>query len=493
MNPDTNNDPLNTPSNTVPMQPSLAGNVSPVNQYIAQQPSKKGFSKLKFVGLGIFVFILLLGGSGAAYMQFIYNSPEKVWARALESSQKGLDSIAQKASENAQKAQKIDGTFKMSSPTVVDGSLHMLTNEQSAEMTMDIGAMGARVNADVRLVDVAASEMPDIYLKLDGLKSVSSLLSVGGPELEQYSQLIESVDGQWYVVDHTVFDQLVASGYQSGGMPSLSNEDIKAMYAALLTVIRDDLLSSDPNKAVFEVVKTIGKEDFEGTSTYHYEVGVNKEHLKSFLSDLKTAMAATKFAELVASASGKSYEEAINLEEFFKSIDKQDFSNAKADVWVESNGKYIRNIRLYPVNGDKDKNRLDIAIPYAGGEAVPLAVKATFDDDGMVGTTSSGIDFNTSTGDMHGWGKADFTYDTETTVNFEYDLTAKATDDTPNSDKPSDAKNFMELFGAMGLGSSGEFTSEQMTTQSELDNFDNLDGLLNQFPASVPQDDTELQ
>lgn len=467
---------------TVPQQPVLQPQPY-TQQFVPPTSAKKSSkSKMKFLLVGVFLSVMLIGGSAAAYVKLVINSPQNIWERAMSSSAQGLDVLLAGVAENKSGAQQIDGTFKLASPFALDGSLQMTSNDKNADMKFDVGAVGSRVNAEVRLVDVETSENPDVYFKLSGLDDVGALMGLGGPELAQFADIVQAVDGQWYTVDHTLLDQALLSANQNGSAPELTAEDVEKIAQSFATVIKDDLLSTDPNKAVFEVITNVGKENFEGTDAYRYEVGVNKEHLKSFLTDLKAAMGDTKLADLVAYSGDKTYEEIVNLDELFKSIDEQDFSKVKADVWVEASGRYVRNIRIYPKEDDKLKNFLDIGIPYQGGEVIPFQVKATFDEDGTVGTVSSGFEYTKSSGEMHGWGKIDMK-DASDTITGEYDLTSKPTSNSPNAEKPTDAKSAMELLSLFGFGGTSQFDQAYSP--------EDIDALINQAPLVT--DDVELQ
>ena len=481
---------FNTPSPQVPLQPQQT--FTPQNPMTPQMPMtpmpqpKKSFSKLKFALVGVIASIFLFGGSAAAYMQFVVNSPDNIWQRGMSSTVKGLDAVSQTYSQNRDKPKKVDGTFKVVSPLAADGSVHMLADQKNADMTIDASASGARVSADVRMIDADSSENPDIYFQVKGLDSVGALLGLAGPEAAEFSDMLKTVDGQWYVVDHTLLDQLANQGGGDSKAPTLSQEDIDKITSSFLNVVKDDLFSTDSNKAVFEVSKNIGKEDFEGTKTYRYEVGVNKEHLKSFLTDMKAAMGSTKLADVVADFSGKSYDETINLDELFAEIEKQDFTNAKGDVWVEASGRYIRNIRLYPDAQSKDKNYFDISIPYKGDEVIPVVLKVTSDENGSSVTTTSGVEFNKANSDMHFYAKADIPgNDISAAMNFEYDFTIKATNDAPKAVKPDGAKNATELLSLIYGDMSGDFSSSL--------NQDEFNSLSNQFSVPSANDDTELQ
>lgn len=442
----------------------------PMQPMMPAPATKNGTSKKKFLIIGVFLAVFLLGGSGAAYVQFVANSPQKIWERAMNSTAKGMDALTGLQEQASNKPQKLEGTFKLSSPVAADGSFSLVADQTNAEMTMDVGAAGTRLSAEMRMVDAASSESPDIYFKVKGIDSIGALLGLAGPESEAYTQMLSAAEDQWYGVDHTLLDQVLSSTAEESKIGNLSQDDLNKIALQLSNVVKNNLLSTDPQNAVFEVANEIGKEDFEGTKTYKYEVRINKDHLKSFLTELKNAMGDTKIAELVASTSGQSYEDAVMLDELFAEIDKQDFSNTTADVWVEASGRYVRNVRLYPVKDNKQKNYFDIGIPYQGGDVVPLVFKAAIDDDGANGTFSTGLEFNRSNSSLHNWITIDMTIDTESSpIEFEFDMTAQPTNDTPKTDAPEGVKDAMELLGVFSPAALGD-----MENSSSLQQYDSL-------------------
>ncbi len=468
--------PAQVPNQFQPQQFQSFNQTQPASPFSPMQPARSG-GKLKFVLVGVFLSVLLLGGGAAAYMQFVVNSPEKIWERALSNTSKGLDSVVSTQSEQWP-GSKMEANFSVSSPIATDGSMKGSFHGSSGSATFDVGAAGLRVNGEMRMIGVDNSTTPDIYMKVDGVDSIMNLLSdfTGQPTEASSEKLISEIDNQWFSVDHTLIDQLLASG-GAAATPEITEEDMQKIATTVSRVTSERLLATN-EKAVFTVLEEVGKEDFEGSETFKFKVGVDKENLKSFLNEMKSALKDTKFSELITTGQSQSYDEIANLEEIMKEIDKVDMSKAKADVWVEPNGKFVRNVRIYDNNDETAKSFFDIGMPYKGGDIIPIQVKVTLDDDGLKGAVTVGFDMHKQGSSLKVW--TDVSVESEgTKVTGKGEFTAERSDEKTDVSKPEGARNIYDLLGI--------FSSAQPT------GFD--DSLLYQeddFGQSLPGSDSEF-
>ena len=439
------------PQKQVP-QPETPASIPPsppVQPTQPMNPVPKKSPKGRLI-IGAVVAAVLVGGGVVAAMGFM-NSPAKVWERAVGNTQKGIERFIE-LSEEPSDGMKIDGALSVSAPLAVDGSVSGHFYKGSGVMTMDIGAAGFRVDGEVRSVSVENSDNPDVYVKLDGLEAVASLLGLatGGlsapdDEVDSLSGTLSEINNQWYVIDHTLLDQALASATGEGGAPELTDEDVDQISMKIMQVASDYLFTTDADSVVVEVLEEYGKEDFEGTSTQKYKAGLNKENLKKMITALRDTLADTKLAELITDGTDQSYEEITNLDQMFKELDRQDFSRATADIWVEASGKYVRNIRIYPVEDSKDSSYLDFAIPFEGGDTVPLVVRATIDQDDTKGVVSLGIDVNSQTADTRFWSDVDVDLGLGQQFVLQSELNITRTDESIDVQKPEGAKNIYEL------------------------------------------------
>lgn len=432
--------------------PSLAPeNTEPTAQSIPppaseQLPTSKS-AKPKWFIPALLAAVLVLGGGAAAYVTVFQKSPETLWKSALTNTANGLDEYLDVATAKADAGTEIKGTFKATSPTAADGSLDAKWKSGKGLVSLDVGAAGTRLNAELRAITVAEAKTPDIYLNVDGLDALAGVL---GPLAgEDIASQLATANGSWYVIDHTLLDQYAANVNSGGTETSLNLEDIQNISDKMMVVLRDRLFSTEPDKAVFTIAEKIGNEDFEGTASYKMRVSVNKANFKNFVAALKDAAKETKLAEIMKSNDEtKTFEEAISYDELLAQIDKANFDDMQADVWIESGGRYVRNVRFYPKSDKKETNYLDFGLNYKGGDVLPLLIKATVDDDGTTGTVSVGIDAN----------KVDSSANTIIVVDIKsndqsikLDATMKLSRFSDNIDvtKPDGAKSIYELIGGL--------------------------------------------
>lgn len=453
--------------------------ITPVN------PKKPG--KKKFMFIAVLAGIFLVGGSAAGYMQFVQNNPEKIWERALNSTSRSLDALIEERSKVTATGSKIDGSFSITSPIAADGTMKGQSKGSDGTFSMSFGVAGVRVDGEMITKSVEGSETPDLYFKLKGLDSISAILSSFGVDETSTGGLfspdaLAAVNDTWYVVDHTLINQAVASTGSSSDM-SLSEADIKEIATAISRVLKDTVFTAN-DKAVLNVVEELGQEKFEDTEAYKYKVGINKENLKNMLTQLKEALKETKLKQLIASESTMSYDELFDIDELFKQIDSADMANTTADVWVEKNGAFVRNIRFYPEQDKKDTNYLDIGIPYKGGDLIPIVVKATIADESMNGTLAFGMDLKKTSTQTRFWMSVKGDTPDGTAISADGDMSLEPSNDDISVEKPADARNVYELLGVFGGLMGAPTGADQLFDPTSID-----PSLLD----SLPVDDSEIQ
>ncbi len=364
-----------------------------------QTSSEQGnFSRRKrkfslFLPLIIFAVFLLVGGA-AAYI-LVQKTPEEKFASALANTSNAIEKVI--TMERNTSAVDIDGGFSVTSPIVADGSINGRWQESSGSLEGQLNALGAQVDAEVRAIVPEGALAPDVYINVSGLTSVAGLLGIVGADAPSgVDSFLSSLDGEWYVVNHTLIESPVSADDTT--QLELTEEEIDDITRQALVPIRERLLSANPETAVFRINEVYGDEQFEGDDTVKMNVGINKDNFIAFVSDYQAVIENTKLKELLQSTSpGSSIDELLAFDEFeerLNEIDSVDFENGSADVWVESNGRFIRNIRLYPDEDNRESNYLDFSLPYEGGDVYPLEMKVRMDEDGSAGALMFGFNFN---------------------------------------------------------------------------------------------------
>src|SRR6266404_1301710 len=199
--------------------------------------------------------LLLLGGSAAAYFGYVLpNKPANVWAKALTNTGKGYDKLSQYAQSQfggTSKGVAIKGTYKISGAVAADGSFEGNSDGDNGEFTASLSATGVKVNLDTRIIKSATSS-PDIYFKADGIQGIGTLFGGAG---SQYEKALNGINGNWYFIDHSLFDQ-----YAKGANTSLqvSQSDVKSVLNAIGDASKQNVFTSDESKMAFKVKQNVG-------------------------------------------------------------------------------------------------------------------------------------------------------------------------------------------------------------------------------------------
>jgi hypothetical protein len=99
---------------------------------------------------------------------------------------------------------KVNGSFKLTAPVIADGTISGAYDDKSTQLTASAGLSGVRANLELKGITAANASTQDLYLKLDGLGSLGSLL---GDEAAGVGELLSGIEGKWYVIDHTLLEE----------------------------------------------------------------------------------------------------------------------------------------------------------------------------------------------------------------------------------------------------------------------------------------------
>ncbi len=444
--------PTQIPNQPQPQPPQFAQQppampAQPVHPPVMQPGKKKSKKGLILAGM---LGIALLGGGGFVAAQQLMNNPARVWERALGNSARAIDTLSETA-QSQPEGMKLNGSFSLSTPLAADGTMTSHTFGGNGTASFNAGFAGLRLNGDMRFITTDGADYPDAYIRLTGLESVESLLSGFIPaseaeDIQPITDFLQEANDQWYTVDRT----LVASFLEGAGGLEITEQDSLEFMAALRGVFDEYVFTTDSSVSVFDVVEEGVKDDFEGTATYRYRVGLQQENTKDMLRSLKNALRDTKFKDILEDAAAQSYDELFDLESVFEIVDSIDAENSTADVWVEESGKYIRNVRFYTGDyGSTDTSYVDISVPYEGGDTVPLQAKITLAEEGATGTVTFGLDMQPSTNEERLWFDVDVDGAGED-IALKGEINATYTDEQVDVSVPEDAKNIYELIGSLG-------------------------------------------
>lgn len=73
--------------------------------------------------------------------------------------------------------------------------------ESDGSMKADVGAGGARINAEVRTIASDSGSTPDIYMKVDGLEGLDTLFgSLGASDVAGIGESLSALNDQWFLL-----------------------------------------------------------------------------------------------------------------------------------------------------------------------------------------------------------------------------------------------------------------------------------------------------
>ena len=487
------------PTQQTPIQPVEQQTPAPVTP-TAKKKRAKWFLPAIIVG----AVLLLAGGGSYAYFAVYMQSPENLWKSGMKNTANGLENYVN-ADRPMQKGGSFNGTFKLSSPTSADGAIEGKYDDKNVTLKAEAGAAGIRANLELRAITAEGATNPDVYLKLGGLKPISSLLGGYSPEI---SSIVTGVDDKWFSIDRTLLDGATQE-ISDTKMPTPKEleKEIRDTTKKMATVLSNSLFSTDDATAVVKIKETLEKEDFKGRKAQHVKVQVQKEQLKTMIRDLRATVKDTYLEKLFLEGYNMGADEvdanAPTLEELLKELDTVNFDNAVADVWIDTGLKYVRNVRITNVDKDGATTNVDFMLDYKGGDEFPLSITLAGKDATTEGSLSLGMTLNQKSNDARLSIGVDGTLE-EQKVQFSADMLVKGSDETVNVEKPEGATNIMELLGGLmtqfeqlqsqfgGITSEDGLNQSSLDCASQLEEYANSGGTTPIDEACQSTDDTEL-
>jgi hypothetical protein len=442
--------------NEQPLQTTSAEATSP--PVVPKKPKSKKFL------IGGLVAVLLLGGGAFAYQSVVLNSPENIWKTSMQNTAKGLkafNAVDKLASGGA----NFKGSFNLDKPTGASASFEGKTKDLSSSVSGSVSAVGSKVDFNLNTIKAEGSEYPDVYFKVKGLASVPQVAQIG-------PGLLTQVEDKWFFADHTLLAQGAQQALQATDVPKAANvtmneQDIKNIREKFADVMAQYVFTTDEAKSIVKRTGEPVSEDFEGRASVKYVVEPQKENMKAFLTAMKQAVKDTKLKDLIE-ANGSTVDDSLKLDDIFKTIESMKPEEYRAEVWADKSLKYVRNIRFTDDNNDSDgKGVINIGLNYTGGDDFPFYLKADGTD-----SDNTQIKFSLSDTINRASGKMTVAFDADmggaSGVKANMKLETEPSKDDVKPEKPSGARNIMELFSQFTGGSSSSLTQQE---QSLLDDF----------------------
>ena len=394
--------------------------------------------------------VLLLGGGAYGYFGVYTQSPSYIWKQSVKKTGEGLKAFLEQVPATP-KSSKINGTFKLTTPVAADGTLTSVSDEKNMQLTTSFGAAGIRANLELRGITPSGASNPDLYVKVDGVKGLAGLAGSSASEIEP---ILNSVDGKWFVVDHTLLDQATAS-LKTSDAKIPSNEELRKdmieLSKSMTAVLNERVFTTDDTKAVAALKAKVAKEDFKGRASQHITVQIRKQQLKDFVVAMKDTIKDSKVRELFApNTNGKTFEQAIDFDGMLKDLDKANYDTMVADVWLDSSLHYIRNVRI-PIVDEKDAKKttgsIDFMLDYKGGDEYPLSVTMSNKDKDAEGTITIGMTLKKASSDATLTLGLDMTSEGQK-IQGSAEFKMSGSNDAVSVEKPAGATNIMNLLGS---------------------------------------------
>ncbi len=443
-----------TPQPTDVATPVASASEPPITPDDKKPTAKKRWLLPLVVGLAVLV---LLSG---AYVFGLYlpNRPTAVYSKSMSRTAEATDVLVKYAQTQANAkytGASIDGTFngKLSS-VAFDGTLKAQTDGSNATATITTDIAGQKLSFEARTIKVPQSQFPDIYAKVSGLDSVSSLLG---------TSLASSLNNQWIVLDHTLLDSLQSSATgnatTSSTAPTLSQIDDAA--GKVQAVNREYLFSNNTDEAIFTYGSFVGTETKDGQKVNHYKVSYNKSHLKAYATAIGTALDGSSLNDWAKKQyDGKNISDVADLSGLQKSIDSSK-SGTTFDMYVNLKTKLVQSFH-YAQKQDTGSgvDAITISQFYAGsGTTYPFQLDFSTTgstDSDVQGTLKLSVD--TKTNSVH----FDGSYKSLAKSNdsrFSLTLDAKPTTAPLTVTAPTGAKSYSDVMTEI-MGSAGVLGAE---------------------------------
>lgn len=354
-----------------------------------------GRKKRLVLALGILDVVLCLALAGYVFAFYLPDQPTAVYNASLKRTGDAIDSLISYGKTQSQRNYKsytISGSLNSKS---FDATLN---GESSAsgdsKFTMSADIVGEKLDADVDTVHVNNSATPDIYLKVSGIK----------PFLSSYGLTnLDSLDGQWIDIDHTVIDSALAASNQATSTASKtttypSTAQLQDAATKAQAVNKEYLFSTASNTAVLRDEKYLGKATLNGRSTYHYQVGYNKAHLESYLDALGAALDSSSLNTWSKAAnSGESVSQLLDISSIKSTVANAN-SSYNFNLWVDAQTKLPASLQF---TDPSDRSSVfTLSQGYTGGTSYPFTFQFNGKDSssGDQETDTLHIALNTSTG-----------------------------------------------------------------------------------------------
>jgi hypothetical protein len=415
-------------------------------------------SKKPLLLLVVFAIVMLLFAVGAAaYNNLVINDPDKIWEQAMQNTSVLFQEISTTMTDNPASGGRVDGSFSITSPFALTGSLNGKWYESNAQFNGEVGVADFKISGETRIVGSDASGSADIYTKIEGYEKIAPFIEIAEPGL---ATVLSAVNGNWYVLDASAQSDIM-NRQEINETPEISPDELKNLTESINDIFSERLFATDQTKTVIVVEEAIGREDFDGDDSYKYKVKIQKQQFDELIAALTEELKGTPLEEiLMQSIPLEDQLGDTSSEELAEKLFEIDFASVSAEVWVGMERNIFRNVRITMPETESVSGSIDFSLDYEGGNDLPMSVSLKLNDASMPMSSADitlGATINKETLES----KLSFMIDSETedqktTANG--NLNIALSQEPVEVEVPVDAKSIEELFGQLISG--GQSTTE---------------------------------
>lgn len=408
------------------------------------------------------IALLVVAFLGLGFLAFwfgYYNNPKVIYSQAMKNTNKGYEKLISYASEeNSKNYKSMSGTGKMSlkaEGTNVNGTMNFKSSNKNSQFNAAIDLGIAKVNVDALEVKNPKGGS-DVYFKVSGLKSISSLASSA-----EFSKIIGKTENTWIYIDPETAGILADTKSSStGDVSSLKNDQLLDAAAKIGEVNKKYLFTTNQDNAVLKVSKNVGKEDVDGHTAYHYEMTIDSANAQEWVKAQKQAVKSSKlYTWMKQNGIEKAFDDT--MDDSAKNV-KNDVKDVKIEMWVDTKTRIIYKMRA----ADKKslENYTDLGLDYTGGSKYPFFVTANYKYGQDTTNVKFQITIDSENKDMNFELKATSKGSSPGTFSANFDL--KPGNETYKIEKPANAKSLSQILNELGYG---EFLKELQATNNMTD------------------------
>ncbi len=332
--------------------------------------------KKTYLLIGAVVSLVLALGAGFVFAYYLPNRPQNVYKTGLNHSGRAITTLVSKATE--QKA--LDSFKKTEINATADASFNGGSYSGTFNVKLDTtkadgnasftaketGSLDKVFTAKFKAALDSGAQYPNAYFQLSGFKSFG---------LDSYWPAVADFDGKWIAVEAAYLKSIGVppTTAQQTAQKQFTTADFTELAKTTADVTSEYVLTANPTRAVFVNKKFVAKESVDGISAYHYQVGLNKDHLKNYCTVMVDRLLATNAYKKLPWVDTNNLEaEKTSMKTDCEDSTKDIKESDTFDMWVDAKYKLIYKFRITDPNNAEAYT--DIGQHYSGTNEVSLFV-----------------------------------------------------------------------------------------------------------------------